>query len=77
MTGRIIDRTLLKQIYYRADLFLFPSKFDASSLVQIEAASQMTPGLFLENSVTSDTVTNNVNGFTAPDDVSKYTDRII
>lgn len=77
MTGRIMDRILLKQIYYRADLFLFPSKFDASSLVQIEAASQMTPGLFIENSVTADTITNNVNGFTAPDDIQKYTSKII
>lgn len=75
--GRIIDRTLLKQIYFRADLFLFPSKFDASSLVQIEAASQMTPGLFIEKSVTSDTITNNINGFTSSDDVKAYADRII
>ncbi|MBR6113239.1 MAG: glycosyltransferase, partial [Bacilli bacterium] len=40
LTGRITDRELLKAFYYRAKLFLFPSLFDASSLVQIEAASQ-------------------------------------
>ncbi len=77
MTGKITDRDILSTIYYRAKLFVFPSLFDASSLVQIEAASQKTPAVFIEGSVTSDTVTNNVNGFTAPNDLEKFTDRII
>ncbi len=77
MTGKITDREILSTLYYRAKLFIFPSLFDASSLVQIEAASQKTPAVFIEGSVTSDTVTNNVNGFTAPNDLEKFTDRII
>ncbi len=77
MTGKIMDRELLSSIYYRATLFVFPSLFDASSLVQIEAASQKTPTIFIEGSVTSDTVTNNVNGFKAPNDLEQFTDRII
>ena len=36
------DRELLASIYERADLFLFPSLYDASSIVQIEAALQKT-----------------------------------
>ena len=75
-TGRIEDRTMLSSIYSRAYLFLFPSLFDASSLVQIEAAVNETPGLFIENSVTADTITNNVNGFTTEFDVVKYKDKI-
>ena len=77
VTGKITDRELLKSIYFRADLFLFASLFDASSLVQIEAASQYTPTMFIEGSVTSDTVTNNVNGFTAPNDIDLFTERLI
>lgn len=77
MTGKITDRELLKSIYYRAKLFIFPSLFDASSLVQIEAASQETPTIFIENSVTSNTVVNNKNGFTAPNDVDAFTNRIV
>ncbi|MBQ9012399.1 MAG: glycosyltransferase [Bacilli bacterium] len=77
MTGKITDRAKLKEFYYRATLFLFPSLYDASSLVQIEAASQQTPTIFIENSVTSDTVLNNVNGFTAKNDPKLYADRII
>lgn len=76
MTGKIMDRELLKAIYYRATLFLFPSLFDSSSLVQIEAASQETPTIFIEGSVTSDTVENNINGFTEKEDIHLFADRI-
>ena len=75
--GKITDRELLKAIYHRATLFLFPSLFDASSLVQIEAASQKTPTIFIEGAVTADTVTNNENGFTAPNDVHQFASRVI
>lgn len=76
MTGKIMNRNILSAIYKRADLFLFPSLFDASSLVQIEAAVNETPGLFIEGSVTADTVTNNVNGFTCALDERVYKDKI-
>ena len=60
-TGRIEDRSLLAKIYSRADLFLFPSMYDANSLVQIEAAAQNTPTVFIRGSATSSTATENVN----------------
>ena len=62
-TGKLEDRDLLAALYLRAKLFLFPSLYDTNSLVQIEAASQNTPTLFLKESITSSTVTDNVNGF--------------
>ena len=34
-TGMVTDRNIISGFYKRADLFLFPSLFDASSLVQI------------------------------------------
>ena len=37
--GKVTDRDLLANYFARADLFLFPSLYDASSIVQIEAAS--------------------------------------
>lgn len=76
LLGRITDRKLLSSIYLRAQLFLFPSLFDASSLVQIEAAVNETPGLFIEGSVTADTVLNNVSGFTSKYDVKEYKNKI-
>ena len=75
-TGRIENREILSTIYDRASLFLFPSLFDASSLVQIEAAVNETPGVFIENSVTADTITNNFNGFTTKLDIVSYKDKI-
>ncbi|MBQ9313770.1 MAG: glycosyltransferase [Clostridia bacterium] len=77
LCGKIMDRELLKSIYYRANLFLFPSLFDASSLVQIEAASQKTPGIFIEGAITADTITNNENGYTAPNDAIQFANRVV
>ena len=76
-TGIIKDRNLLQGYYLRADLFLFPSLYDASSIVQIEAASQSTPGIFLKDSATAATVTDNVNGFLSDYTVGAYSDKII
>ena len=77
MVGKITDRNELSKYYARADLFLFPSLYDASSIVQIEAASQKTPGVFLKGSATSATVTDNVNGFISENTVGAYSDKII
>lgn len=76
VVGRISDRTLLAQYYSLADLFLFPSMYDCSSLVQIEAASQKTPTLFLKNSVTSDGIVDNQNGFFAENNTQQFAERI-
>jgi glycosyltransferase involved in cell wall biosynthesis len=76
LTGKITDRQLLSSIYYRADLFLFPSVFDACSLVQIEAAINETPGLFIESSATAETIIDNVNGYLCKEDRNEYKERI-
>jgi len=76
ITGRIMDRELIKALYLRAKLFLFPSLYDASSLVQIEASSQKTPTIFLEGSATSATVTHNVNGFICENSTDKFAEKI-
>lgn len=77
MCGAITDRGLLTSIYARASLFLFPSLYDASSIVQIEAASQKTPTLFIENAATADTITANVNGFISKNDDESFATKII
>lgn len=59
-TGKITDRDMLAYFYRRADLFLFPSLYDANSLVQIEAASQRTPTIFMRGSKTSSTAVEDV-----------------
>ncbi len=74
--GRITDRELLKALYARATLFLFPSMYDTNSLVQLEAATQKLPTVFLEGSATSATVTDNVSGFIAKPTPEQYAEKI-
>lgn len=76
LAGRITDRELLAEYYSRADLFLFPSLYDTSSLVQIEAACHGTPTIFLEGAVTAGTVTPEVNGILSINDVNEYAHNI-
>lgn len=75
--GRITDRTHIAYLFNRADLFVFPSLYDTNSLVQIEAASQHTPTLFIRGSATSATVTENVNGLMSDDSVEDYARKVI
>lgn len=56
-------KDMLQNLYSRAKLFLFPSLYDANSLVQIEAACQGTPTVFLEGARTAATVTPGVNAY--------------
>ena len=77
LVGKITDREILKAYLSRSDLFLFPSLYDSSSIVQIEAASQHTPVLFIEGAATTATVTNNINGFISPNDKEEYADYIL
>ena len=77
LCGKITDRENLANHYAAADLFLFPSLYDASSIVQIEAASQKTPGLFVEGAATTATITNNINGYITKNDAEQYAEKII
>ena len=75
--GRITDREEISKIYSLADLFLFPSMYDCSSLVQIEASSQETPTLFIKESATADAVTHGVNGYLSENSETSYANMIL
>lgn len=77
LCGKITNREILSLYYNRADLFLFPSVYDASSLVQIEAASQKTPTIFLKNTATAFNITDGVNGFLSNNNVEAFAVKII
>lgn len=76
-TGLLTDKEMVKAMFARADLFLFPSLYDMSSLVQIEAAAFKTPTVFTEGAVTASAVEKNVNGFKAPNDVNLYAKEVL
>ena len=72
MCGLVSEREMLQNLYSRAKLFLFPSLYDANSLVQIEAACQGTPTVFIEGARTAATVKSGVNGYSSPADEESY-----
>jgi len=75
-TGALTDRNLVAELFARADLFCFPSLYDCSSIVQIEAASQHTPTLFLKGAVTASTVTDNQNGYLSDNSPQAFADKM-
>ena len=77
LCGKCSDRDLLRDYYASSDLFLFPSLYDASSVVQVEAASQKCPGLFIKGSATSSSIKDNHNGFLSSNDYREYGNKII
>jgi glycosyltransferase involved in cell wall biosynthesis len=74
--GVIRDRDALKACYARADLFLFPSRYDTHGLVVREAAAQCVPTVFVPDSDAAEGVVDGVNGFVAEDTPEAYADRI-
>ena len=77
MCGLISGRDMLENLYSRAKLFLFPSLYDANSLVQIEAACQGTPTVFLAGARTAATVSPGVNGYVCAQDEDSYARMIL
>ena len=77
LCGLVSDKSMLESLYSRAKLFLFPSLYDANSLVQIEAACQGTPTLFLEGARTAATVTPGVNGYISAPGEEQYARAIL
>ena len=72
LCGLVSDREMLQNLYSRAKLFLFPSLYDANSRVQIEAACQGTPTVFLEGAKTAATVTPGVNAYVSQPGEDNY-----
>ena len=74
--GKVSDRELLQGYYLRSDLFLFPSTFDTSSLVPIEAAAHNLATLLIEGSYTAENIIDGENGFLAKENAKDYAERI-
>ena len=77
MCGLVSERQTLEKLYSRAKLFLFPSLYDANSLVQIEAACQGTPTVFLEGARTAASVTAGVNAYVSAPGEEQYARMIL
>jgi len=74
--GMILDREFLRYFYARADLILFPSLYDTSSLVLQEASAMKLPALVIEGATTAEEIIDGYNGFLAKNDPYLYAQRI-
>ncbi len=73
----IYDRELLKSIYARADIFLFPSLYDTSGLVVREAAAMKTPAVLIEGADAAAFILDHVNGFLCKEDRDEFAQTVI
>ncbi len=63
--GAVRDRMRLRACYARADLFVFPSRYDTSGLVVREAAAVGVPSVLVRGADTAEGVRDGENGFLA------------
>ncbi|MBQ4155944.1 MAG: glycosyltransferase, partial [Clostridia bacterium] len=75
--GAVYDREILRDYYSASDLFLFPSTYDTSGLVVMEAAATALPSVLIKNSCASEGVINNRNGFLCDENEKSLKDVIL
>ena len=75
--GAVYDRELLRDYYSASDLFLFPSTYDTSGLVVMEAAATALPSVLIKNSCASEGIENNHNGFLCEENEKSLKDVIL
>jgi 1,2-diacylglycerol 3-alpha-glucosyltransferase len=75
--GPIYDRIELSAMYAACDLLLFPSAYDTNGLVQIEAASQETPGIYLKDTLAASSIVDHYNGYICGDHVEHFANKIL
>ena len=75
--GVVRDRTMLRGLYERADLLLFPSVYDMSSLVMREAASALCPTVAIAGSNTAEGILDGENGFLSEETPQAFADRVL
>ena len=76
LTGEVKDRELLQAYYVRSDLFLFPSVFDTSGIVTIEAAAHKKASVLIKNSCSAELAVEGENGFLCEENPESYADKL-
>lgn len=62
-TGHISDMNVLNGLYQCADILVFPSTYDTSSLVLREAAAMATPAVVVRGSAPAEVIEDGINGY--------------
>ncbi|RKX83325.1 MAG: glycosyltransferase family 4 protein [Spirochaetes bacterium] len=77
MLGVIRDRDLIKALYSRANLFLFPSLYDTSPLTIREAAAFNKPTIFIKDASAAEGIEDGKNGFLTENNPENYAAKLI
>lgn len=75
--GRIDDKKLLSAYYLRSDVLIFPSTFDTSGVVKVEAAAFKKGAVLIENSCCAEDVKDGFNGFLCKDTVESLSNKLL
>lgn len=75
--GRVSSVEEKSKLFAISDLQIFPSYYDTDGIVRIEAAAFYVPTIFIENSLASSTITNDVNGYIGKNNKEKFAQKII
>ncbi|MEE1002623.1 MAG: glycosyltransferase [Acutalibacteraceae bacterium] len=76
-TGAVYDREVLRDYYSMSDLFIFPSTYDTSGLVVMEAAATKLPAVLIRKSCAAEGVTDGRNGFLCEENEKSLKDAIL
>ncbi len=76
-TGAVYDREVLRDYYSISDLFIFPSTYDTSGLVVMEAAAAKLPAVLIRKSCAAEGVTDGRNGFLCEENEKSLKDTIL
>jgi 1,2-diacylglycerol 3-alpha-glucosyltransferase len=75
--GKILDRDILKSMFARADLFIFPSVYDNAPVVTREAAAVGTPSIIVKGSNAAEGVVHGENGFLCENSAKNVAESIL
>ncbi|MEJ5184697.1 MAG: glycosyltransferase [Rectinemataceae bacterium] len=73
----VYDRELIKAIYARADIFLFPSLYDNAPLVVREAAAMLTPAVLVRGATAAEVVKDGENGFLCEHSLENFAEVVV
>ena len=74
--GKVMDAKEKGKLFAISDLHLFPSKYDTDGIVRIEAAAFSLPTLFVNNTIASTVITDNLNGYITDDNPESFAKKI-
>ena len=77
LLGVVRDRTFIRGILERAELFLFPSTYDTSGLVLREAGAALCPAVLVDGSMVSKGIVDGVNGYLSRETPQDYANAIL